>query len=136
MSSHDTSPYRTVADFQRWDRAFTAERAKRLDPYEGQTARFRLGKADRIVTAGSCFAQNIAKRLQRYGYNYVMAEYDPALTPEQNESRKNTMFSARYGNIYTVAHLAQLIAQPSAAGRRRKNSGKPASVSSTPIGRR
>jgi hypothetical protein len=111
MSSHDTCPYRTVPDFQRWDRAFAAERLEQFDPYEGQTARFGFGKPDKIVTAGSCFAQNIAKRLNRYDYNYVMSEYDPAVTPEENEDRKNTMFSARYGNIYTVAHLVQLIAQ-------------------------
>jgi hypothetical protein len=109
MSSHATCPYRTVPDFQRWNRAFTPERIEMFDPYFGQTPKFNFTREDRIATAGSCFAQNIAKRLRTYGYNYVMAEYDNDLSPEENEARGNTMFSARYGNIYTVAHLVQLL---------------------------
>jgi hypothetical protein len=54
MSSHDTCPYQKVPDFQRWDRAFAAERLKQFDPYEGQTARFPFAKSDKILTAGSC----------------------------------------------------------------------------------
>ena len=118
MSSHATCPYRAIPDAQRWDRAFAPAKRAVLDPYEGQTPRFGFDRQARIVTAGSCFAQNIARRLRHYGYGYVMAEYDAALSPAENDARNNTMFSARTGNVYTVAHLAQLLDR--AAGARPK----------------
>ncbi len=115
MSAHETCPYRGIPGPQRWDRAFitgmpgTPGAADLIDPYAEQAAGFRFDRQTRIVTAGSCFAQNIARRLRQLNYNFVMTEYDAALSPEANDAQRNTMFSARYGNIYTVAHLYQLI---------------------------
>ena len=109
MSAHETCPYRSIPNEQRWDRAFNSGSSGLWDPYVDQPPPFRFDRRARIVTAGSCFAQNIARRLRQLNYNYVMTEYDTTLPAAENETRGNTMFSARYGNIYTVAHLYQLI---------------------------
>src|SRR2546426_387038 len=98
MSKHETCPYRSIPAYQRWDKAFTLELAERLDPLAGARPKFAFSKTDAIATAGSCFAQNVSRRLIDYGYNFVQTEKDT-----------RTVFSARYGNIYTVLHLAQLI---------------------------
>lgn len=63
---------------------------------------FTLTKDDKVATAGSCFAQHLAKALQRSGLQYYVPEAgDPA--------HGYGMYSARYGNIYTTAQLNQLI---------------------------
>lgn len=64
----------------------------------------------KIATAGSCFAQNIRRELLARDLNY----YDVEPAPEQlsGERRKDfgfDLFSARFGNIYTVAQLEQLL---------------------------
>ena len=65
---------------------------------------------DRISTAGSCFAQHIARNLARNGYNYQDFEPAPLLLPA---GRRNAfgygLFSARYGNVYTARQLRQLL---------------------------
>jgi hypothetical protein len=62
-----------------------------------------------IATAGSCFAQHLARRLQNMGYNYFIAEnIHPVLSPAVAEQHNYGVFSARYGNIYTARQLLQL----------------------------
>lgn len=72
--------------------------------------RWSLSKSDRIVTAGSCFAQHVGRALRRNGFNVLDAEPAPdGLSPEQALQHGYTMYSARYGNIYTTRQLRQLI---------------------------
>ncbi len=62
---------------------------------------FHLSTDDRIATAGSCFAQHIARNLSSSGYNYLVTE--------GGDVRLNyTVFPARFGNIYTTRQLLQL----------------------------
>ena len=71
-------------------------------------AKFQVTRDMRIVTAGSCFAQHIAHRLQRQGFNFC--DYEPAPPPLPPQLRKHygyEIFSARYGNIYTARQLLQ-----------------------------
>ncbi|WP_026224667.1 GSCFA domain-containing protein [Methyloversatilis thermotolerans] len=56
---------------------------------------------DRIVSAGSCFAQHLARLLPTRGFNYLITEGGP---PE----RQFGVYPARFGNIYTVRQLLQL----------------------------
>lgn len=75
-------------------------------------ARFRnkLKKTDVVGTAGSCFAQHIARHLRAEGFNFFDAEPAPSLLPaEKHAAYGYGLFSARYGNIYTSSQLAQLI---------------------------
>ena len=98
MSPH---PYRGLPAHQFWSNAIAPVAAEKLDPVA--TAKFTFAPSDAVAAAGSCFAQHIARHLQSSGYNFLRAE-EP-LTPA------DPMFSARYGNIYTVRQLAQLIAE-------------------------
>lgn len=71
-------------------------------------AKFRISRQDRIITAGSCFAQNVGRSLQREGYQWFNAEPAPEFLSPDNVRRFNyDVFSFRTGNIYSVALLRQ-----------------------------
>lgn len=62
-----------------------------------------------IATAGSCFAQHIKRHLS--ANRFKVLDYEPGplgLTPERQAAYGFGLFSARYGNIYTVRQLLQL----------------------------
>lgn len=72
--------------------------------------RFEILREDRIATAGSCFAQNVARYLRKNGYSIVDTETLPDWMP--SDVARNFgygLYSARYGNIYTVRQLRQLV---------------------------
>lgn len=80
-----------------------------LDLERVYTKKFVIERTDRIVTAGSCFAQHIAKRLKASGFNFMDYEQPPPGLPEDDEKKLGFgLFSARYANIYTVRQLLQL----------------------------
>ena len=58
---------------------------------------------------GSCFAQHLARNLGSIGLNYYIAEPAPTLMSEVEAVLYNySVFSARFGNIYTVRQGLQL----------------------------
>lgn len=69
-----------------------------------------LTKADKIATAGSCFAQHIGNNLALRGANYLDFEPAPPVFETLDEARRfgYGVFSCRYGNIYTSRQLLQL----------------------------
>ncbi|MEO1002644.1 MAG: GSCFA domain-containing protein [Cyanobacteria bacterium J06638_7] len=71
--------------------------------------KFTISSTAKIATAGSCFAQHITRRLKTNGYNVMDVEPPPPLLPEDLHQKFGfSMYSARYGNIYTVRQLLQL----------------------------
>ena len=103
-----SNPYRSLPDHHFWKRAVATPRWDAVDPVV--KTKFKLNRGDRIATAGSCFAQHIARTLTRTGLVHYVAEpepADPATEPER--ATANGLFSARYGNIYTARQLLQLI---------------------------
>jgi hypothetical protein len=71
--------------------------------------KFRINASERVATAGSCFAQHIARHLTKSGFNYYVTEQAHPLTPAAFREKYNYgVFSARYGNIYTSRQLVQL----------------------------
>ena len=73
--------------------------------------KFDISREHRIGTAGSCFAQHIGTNLRRRGFNIVDVEPAPDfLEPEEAKAYGYGIYSARYGNIYTVRQLLQLLA--------------------------
>lgn len=101
-----TTPYSNLPDHHFWRRSIASMPVHQLDPVV--KTRFRIDPDDRIATAGSCFAQHIARRLRLLGDYYLVAE-DGAHRPEaERADRQYGLFSARYGNIYTAAQLWQL----------------------------
>lgn len=101
------SPYDTLPENSRWSRAVARRAPDRyVDLYR---KKFEISKSDRIVTAGSCFAQHIAKRLAASGFSYMDYEPAPHNFPKELHGKFNYgVYSARYCNIYTVRQLLQL----------------------------
>lgn len=104
------NPYQGLPSFTRWTRAITSVPFADVDPVADFP--FKIGMNDRVATAGSCFAQHIARHLRTSGYNYFVKESGHAIlksfTNVMNDYNYGT-FSCRYGNIYTARQLVQLI---------------------------
>jgi hypothetical protein len=100
------NPYRAFPDHQFWKRAVSTPGHGAVDPVV--EAGFRIGANTRIGTAGSCFAQHIARRLAASGHDYCVAEAGEHLDPVERRRRNYGVYSARYGNIYTARQLRQL----------------------------
>ena len=112
MQDRAQNPYSGLADHAFWDRSVGSLPLFALDPMAGPPVPdgFRLTRQTRIATAGSCFAQHIADRLQASGYDYLVTEDAPdSVTPDEARARGYRLFSARYGNVYTARQLLQLI---------------------------
>lgn len=100
------NPYHGLPDHHFWRRAVARMPLCDVDPVVCNTTKFK--PTDRIATAGSCFAQHIAKRLEAGGMIYYVAERGYELETDERKRRNYGVFSARYGNIYTVRQLSQL----------------------------
>lgn len=106
LSKH-RHPYSDFPDFHFWKKSFSGKQPSEVDIAVDMTP--FVGGEDKIATAGSCFAQHIAKALSSSGYRYFIAE-----TADQGTSKADAIangygiFSARYGNLYTTRQLVQL----------------------------
>jgi hypothetical protein len=101
-----TTPYSDLPDHHFWRRSIASVETHRLDPVV--RTRFRIAPDDRIATAGSCFAQHIARWLGKLGDYYLVVEDGAHLPEADRAARQYGLFSARYGNVYTAAQLWQL----------------------------
>lgn len=93
-----SNPYDGLPAERSWRRAVAGTPPFALDPSCPDA--FRLSRSERIATAGSCFAQHVARFLKGNGYHVLAAEPPRGGTDDG--------FSARYGNIYTTRQLIQL----------------------------
>jgi GSCFA family len=101
-------PYAAVPPHQRWRSAMTRVAAGEIDPVVASS--WRISSADRIATAGSCFAQHVARRLRAAGLSFVDAEpAHPILSPTLAADFGYGLYSARFGSIYTSRQLLQLL---------------------------
>lgn len=72
--------------------------------------KFQISAQSRIATAGSCFAQHFGRHVRNSNLVFLDAEPAPRQMPETvARDYGYGIFSARYGNIYTVRQLRQLI---------------------------
>jgi hypothetical protein len=102
-----THPYKSIPDIAFWRRSVAAPAPADVDPVGIFDLRIR--PETKVATAGSCFAQHIARHLRKSGFNYyVVEEGHPILPSEVRDKHHYGMFSARYGNIYTARQLLQL----------------------------
>lgn len=100
-------PYKGLPDSAYWRRSVAETPAAEIDPVT--RASFTLGEGDAIATAGSCFAQHIARFIRNSGGNYFVTEPGHPILAERILREYNYgTFSARFGNIYTVRQLRQL----------------------------
>ncbi len=100
-------PYSGAAPHRLWRKAVTALQ-EAADPVVDFP--FRLTRADKVVAAGSCFAQHLARRLQAAGFGFLVTESAHPLLPADVAAAFNYGgYSARYGNVYTARQLLQLV---------------------------
>jgi hypothetical protein len=100
-------PYLDLPLSSYWARGVARLKLEDIDPVVGNG--FRIERHQKVATAGSCFAQHIARYLKNSGFNYYVAEEGhPIATKENLDTYNYGTFSARYGNIYTVRQLLQL----------------------------
>jgi hypothetical protein len=99
-----SNPYSSLPDYAFWRRAVAEVPLESFDPIVDVP--FVIGGRDRIATAGSCFAQHISRMLVREGFSYIVAERERPTSGIADENFG--IFSARFGNIYTVRQLLQL----------------------------
>lgn len=102
-----TCPYRKLSPRAYWRQSVAEVNSGSIDPVSNVP--FTLTSGSRIATAGSCFAQHIARYLQKNRCNYLVTEAAPSyIDPEVAADFQYGTFSARFGNIYTAKQLVQL----------------------------
>lgn len=102
------NPYRGLPDHQFWRKEPGIDDPATFDPVTRTS--FRIAQDDAVVTAGSCFAQHVARSLAEAGFNFLVTETPHPIIPEETGRAYNFgLFSARYGNVYTARQLKQLI---------------------------
>lgn len=108
MTGPRPHPYVGLPDRQFWKKERGIVDPAALDPV-GQMP-LGLTRTDRVVTAGSCFAQHVAGYLTRSGFNHLITEQPHGIMPPSVVQAFNyRVFAARYGNVYTARQLLQLL---------------------------
>lgn len=99
-------PYVSLNDYNFWHKSMTAPAPGHIDPVVRQST---IAPTDKVATMGSCFAQHLSRNIAKSGFTYYAPEQPPFDTdPETAKKRNYGVFSARYGNIYTVKQAVQL----------------------------
>lgn len=102
------NPYESLPPEAFWRTAVANKRT--LDISGLANFRTKLSRSEVIATAGSCFAQHIAKRLRLSGFNYLDVEPAPDWLPANKRAEYGyELFSARYGNVYSSTQMKQLV---------------------------
>ncbi|WP_145679834.1 GSCFA domain-containing protein [Azospirillum brasilense] len=100
------NPYSNLPPHQFWRRSVENVERHAFNPVV--SPKFSLSETDKVATAGSCFAQHISRKLGEIGFNYFVPEHGNELAEDERKARNYGVFSARFGNIYTVRQLIQL----------------------------
>jgi len=93
------NPYLNRMPEHTWKTGVAALAPRSIAPIRAK--RFTIGNGSWIATAGSCFAQEIGKRLASMP--------GAALLRAETAGSDQPLFSALYGNIYTTRQLVQLL---------------------------
>lgn len=101
------TPYHSLPSYTRWSKSIAEVPFHEVDPVVSFAWTIQGG--DKVATAGSCFAQHIARHLKKNGFDYYVAEEGHPIGDEAQKAKFNYgTFSARYGNVYTTRQLVQL----------------------------
>lgn len=101
------TPYKDQPTTAFWSSSVARVPAGQVEPTASFP--FKIDRSTRIATAGSCFAQHIARYLSNSGFCYLVTERAHPMIPKVvAEKHQYGLFSARYGNIYTTRQLLQL----------------------------
>ena len=103
-----TTPYETLSPRHFWRTGVAAHTPFTVEDIYRK--RFDISRQDKVAVAGSCFAQHVGRNLRDRGFSLV--DVEPPLTGMSIETAHSyglSIYSARYGNIYTARQLRQLI---------------------------
>lgn len=101
------SPYSSLPSRHFWKAGVSQQSPETIA--ELWQPKFLFPSDARIATAGSCFAQHIARYLRARKATVLDMEPAPPSLSDANAIKYGyRIYSARYGNIYTVRHLLQL----------------------------
>lgn len=99
-------PYSSIPDYAHWYRAVTEPAPGHVDPVLQVPT---INRSDRVASMGSCFSQHLSRHIARSGCCYFVPEPGRAGLDETAAAAANYgVFSARYGNVYTVRQALQL----------------------------
>ena len=108
--SHEQHPYSGLPSKAFWRRVVGSSDLSEVDPV-GEFD-LRITRETRVATAGSCFAQHIARHLREAGLNCDITETAHPIRPAKLRTAHGYgPFSARFENIHNAA--AASIAQAS-----------------------
>lgn len=104
----NTHPYADLPPHRFWKTGVADQTPRTLENlYE---PKFEISRTDRVATAGSCFAQHVARHMKARGFTILDVEPPvPGMTEETAQRFGYNIYSARYGNIYTIRQLRQLV---------------------------
>ncbi|WP_095588763.1 GSCFA domain-containing protein [Actibacterium ureilyticum] len=106
-----SSPYEGLEPGAFW-RTGVSE-VRRFPPAGLYQARFAIPRDLPVLTAGSCFAQHVGRALVRNGFNVIDTEPLPDRIANRYVALSQKfgygLYSARYGNIYTMRQFLQLL---------------------------
>lgn len=123
MDNEIRHPYVGLPDYQFWNKEPGILDASQFDPIT-QTP-FQISKSENVITAGSCFAQHVARYLANNGFNHLITENAHPLFDQEIAFKHNYgIFSARYGNVYTTRQLKQLLQRAFGEFQPKQNSWK------------
>ena len=109
MTDH---PYKAAPTRAFWRRSVSTLQAEAIDPVTPPHFD-RIDKSTKVVSAGSCFASNIARYLIEAGHNYLVTEnLHPAvysINPGWWKKLGYGVYSAHYENIYTPLQMHQTL---------------------------
>lgn len=101
-------PYKSLPDKAFWRRSVARPAVQEVDPVGHFD--LKIEPETKVATAGSCFAQHVARHLSGAGFNYYVTEPGhPILNSKIRQAHNYGTFSARYGNLYTARQLRQLM---------------------------
>lgn len=101
------SPYSDLPQHCFWRHAVQGQAQEQFDPLVSTP--FTISRTDQVATAGSCFAQHIARHLRSAGLHFLLTEAPhPLLSPQEAADYQYGTYTARYGNVYTTRQLLQL----------------------------
>jgi hypothetical protein len=103
-------PYKGLSATKFWNK-FVSDKAWREVEFI-DTPKFKIKASDKVVTAGSCFAQHISRYMNKVGLSILNCEpAHPLLMSHGGDVEGHNQFSARYGNIYSSSQCLELIQQ-------------------------
>jgi hypothetical protein len=106
--SGSPSPYRDLPPDRFWRTGVAAQDPRTITGLYAK--RFAIDAKTKVATAGSCFAQHIARYLRENGFSVLDVEPPPrGLGGDEAKRFGYQLYSARYGNIYLARQLRQLI---------------------------